>query len=318
MDKLASSSLSRHSPRHHKNPWLAFKRAVKNALFPIPGLRKFFIAARQKIDHALYDLQEPKAGPLFHPHVQPGKPRAIVISIPKSGTYLLHALLNELGLIAAGVHLGESGYYDQRNEEKTRSDFSEIKIDSPLKASVRRIGEGQMAAGHLLYLPENMETLQDFHIFFAYRESRAVFVSYMRYFAKPGHGDEFGIGWKEESDDKKRMELFLRLYAPATSIAHADISGWIHEKRALPVKFETLTGDEGEAAQTALVKKIAAHVDVALNDEAAKALLAKALSGGSRTWSGERSSLERYWSDAAERIFSNTGGSGLNRFLGYP
>lgn len=39
------------------------------------------------------------------PVTVPGKPRVLVISIPKSGTYLLAAYLKKLGLVDTGIHI---------------------------------------------------------------------------------------------------------------------------------------------------------------------------------------------------------------------
>jgi hypothetical protein len=295
-----------------------YKRRIKNVLFPVPGVRKFLIATRQKIEHLLYGLNGPGDDALFENKINPGMPRAMVASIPKSGTYLLHGILKELGLVPSGVHLGESGYYDQRDEATRRTYFGEVKLDSPLIATAKRLGPGQVTASHLLYLPENVKTLSDFRLFFSFRESRAVFVSLMRYFSNPGLGEEFGAAWKNEPDDKKRMEKFLELYAPITIRAHADIAGWVTDKKTLPVKYETLCGDEGEDAQLQLVKKIAAHVDVSLTDDQARNLISKVVGGGSRTWSGKRSDVNQYWSERTEQIFQKNGGQRLNARLGYP
>ena len=45
-----------------------------------------------------------------------GGEKVVVISIPKSGTYLLSALLEKIGFVNTGVHAWETGFHDYRGK----------------------------------------------------------------------------------------------------------------------------------------------------------------------------------------------------------
>ncbi|HVY12320.1 MAG TPA: hypothetical protein VHB73_02010 [Alphaproteobacteria bacterium] len=311
-------------------PFRALKRKIKLLLFPIPHARRYLIEACMIFDAFVHRLRQLRHGrdawprlpvkvivsqgmPLLRLPIKVGKPRAFVTSIHKAGTYLLHGILRELGLVSAGAHLGETGFYDHRDAAKQApGTFREVKITCPLHVSARLVGPGQLAVGHVLPLYWTREALKNFRVFFAYREGRAVFVSHMRYLMRQEHDNELGTAWKKEPDEKRRMEMFMELYGKIYMNDYLEMADWLYYSEALPVRFESLCGDEGEGPQLSMVKRIAKHVDVELSDEDAKALIGKVLGASTKTWSGERSSLERYWSPKCEELFRAAGGEKLN------
>jgi hypothetical protein len=242
-----------------------------------------------------------------------------IISIPKSGTYLIGAILEQLGMISTGVHLWETGFHDYRNHtiQEMVERYQEFANNSPLEKSVGFILPGQFAPGHLCYSRPNLALLSGFKCLFAYRELRACMISHMRWYERPGRGSPKYTAWRQEKEPHLRMERFLHFYTPTLMSFYRYICGWKKHRMPLAVCFETLCGDCGAEAQLGLVRKMGAHVGVELSDAAAQALLLAVMGRETKTWSGGRSVVEDYWNDNCEKIFEAAGGVELDRFLGY-
>ncbi len=327
--------------------WLQIKRQLKNLALTLPGLRAFILVSRIHLDNAVCELGKiinslrgitptqalrKRALPIqaqiytatdglpsFQVQSQPGKPRGVVYSIPKSGTHLMHAVLAELGLIPCNVFINESAFDDQRFlKDQDMVLDQRRKIPCPLALSSELVRPGQFALSHLICAPSVQAHFKDYRQFFICRELRQMYVSNMRWRMKEGHGDEFGLAWKSEPDDKRRMEKFMELYAQAITNTNREIAPWKSVSSVLHAKFETLCGDEGSDAQRALIKAMAAHIGMAIDDTKAIDVIGKALGSHTKTWSGGRSHLDRYWTDKCEEIFRRHGGPELNGFLGYP
>src|SRR5580700_5477984 len=77
--------------------------------------------------------------------------RVIVVSIPKSGTYLVAEFLKALGYRWTGMHLAELAYTDYSGSalEDARRDPGRFARSEPLSISLERIHAGDFAVGHL-------------------------------------------------------------------------------------------------------------------------------------------------------------------------
>jgi hypothetical protein len=83
--------------------------------------------------------------------------------------------------------------------------------------------------------------------------------------------------------------------------------GWLEDPEVLTVRFEELTGDEGETAA-----RIAGFLDVPLLSGAVERRL-----GGTVTWTGELSDWTKYWSDEIEAAWREARGPEIERMFGY-
>lgn len=90
--------------------------------------------------------------------------RAIILSQPKSGTYLCQNLLAEFGIHATHRHLNDGYYhqYDAHNLAHSRQHPEQYKHLLPLKQQIDSIPENSVAVTHLEPNPARVEWLQDF------------------------------------------------------------------------------------------------------------------------------------------------------------
>jgi hypothetical protein len=250
-------------------------------------------------------------GPLPH--------RVAVISIPKSGTYLLGALLAELGLEDTHLHVWETALSDYRNatHEEMVSDFRRREVRMPLARSLTLVQPGQFVVGHLLHMPENLVATAGFTRVFAFRNLRECLVSHMRFVCKPGRHDPEDLAWMERSDPRKRLVGFLQRHVRHLHRRwYQHQVGWLEDRETVPLRFEDLMNEADPGAREASFGALARSLG--LPDAAAiEAALQRCRNRPSKTFSGERSSLAAYWSPAAERIFVRSGCADLNRRMGY-
>ena len=94
--------------------------------------------------------------------------KIFVISQPKAGTYLCANILNELGFVFCGMHMGERKfevYPDPSSKHYARAMKNpaypiNFEYRVPLKKSIRSVLPGQYAVGHLVYNKENQSILK--------------------------------------------------------------------------------------------------------------------------------------------------------------
>jgi hypothetical protein len=89
--------------------------------------------------------------PSLAPVTVPGKPRVLVISMPKAGTYLLAAYLKKLGLVDTGIHINDDGFSDYRGKtiSEVVSRYREFRTFCSLSTVTDLMHEGQFAVGHI-------------------------------------------------------------------------------------------------------------------------------------------------------------------------
>lgn len=245
--------------------------------------------------------------------------KTLVVTMPKSGTYLHAALLKQLGLIDTEVHLVQNGFSDYRNRTvaEMRTEHGNYQVKLPVRHALPLIAPGQFAVSHLPATDENRELVQPFSLIFSYRESRQRLVSLMRFWMLENRGNFEDNSWRQIEDGKERMEYFARHRAMYFFDLSRKYAGWIEHSHILPVAYETLMGDFGEAQQLEAVRAIAAKIDVDIDKAKAKTILAESIGKPTKTWMGARTEIERYWSPECERHFIEAGGLALNDAFGY-
>lgn len=245
--------------------------------------------------------------------------RVMLISIPKSGTYLMSAVLEKLGMVNVGLHVWETGFHDYRGKTipEMVHRYSEFAGNAPLQTTADLVMPGQFMVGHVGANKETKETLAPFKRFLTVRELRQCFVSHMRFFMNDGRGIEHGSDWKVIEDPKTRMRAFLEIYAEELLTWTRRVSAWLDDPGLLRVPFECVVGDMGQTAQKRLMIEVATHINLPLSEEQAGQLISGVLNRPTKTWSGQRSSLDEYWDESCEKIFVELGGVELNSLLRY-
>ena len=269
------------------------------------------------LDAPLYLLKSGKLSLRKHQGVSPKK--VIVISIPKSGTYLVSSILRELGLVDTGVHVWETGFHDYRDRTISEMiyNYAAYAVNLPIADTVDLILPGQYAVGHLACIVKNKDILKSFRKIFLIRELRQSLISHMRWFSQKGRGLEHDQSWKEIRDRKSKMKVFMEIFADDLIEWYSSIADWSDEEDILVVKFENLMGDRGFDNQLEQIMNISKKVGINIDVNTAKEVLQSVLNKPTKTWSGRRSSIEEYWSERCEVILLKNGGDIINSKLGY-
>jgi hypothetical protein len=243
--------------------------------------------------------------------------KAIICSIPKSGTYLVGAILQRLGLRDTRQHLHLRGFTDYNNVdlETARRKPDELSVTEPLEATLRRIASGEFAVGHL---PSNMAPLLgDFKVIFVYRNIRDILVSFCRWTADTGRWTDDGA-WRRLPEGPERLLGFMRTHRKNLRKWIAAAATWKSEPSITQVSFEELMGDDGSAGAAAAMRRIARALEVGpFTDAELLEHLAQAKETETITRSAARSKRESYWNEAVEREFVRCGFAAINTRLGF-
>ena len=247
--------------------------------------------------------------------------KVAIISIRKSGTYLLARLIEELGFVSSGMHLSRGHIDDYRYFDL--ADVREAYRELDVWLSTSLVTEGQYVATHIEHEPKSQVALSDFVRIFARRNLREAIVSMFRMVQK--HKDH--RGYREDLDGLEnrffgngRKRLFARWFERTWPIRHRDFEtmlGWANAREAFQVSFEELIGDLGVGRQTAAFRGIAERCGVNVTPSGISDLVKTTIGSQTMTFSGARTELKSYWSVEAEAIFVNRGFAELNRRLGY-
>jgi hypothetical protein len=243
--------------------------------------------------------------------------RVVVVSIPKSGTYLVAELLKTLGYRWTGMHLAESAYTDYTDSslDEARQDPGRFARNEPLSLSLARIQAGEFAVGHLPFKDDVIQMTAPFKRLYVTRSLRLALISYMRFLQATGRLGAKHLPWYSIPDLRERSCVFLRTTAPYLLMRfYRGMTGWSKFFDAFPVRFEDLTGDAERAART--IESIASFLEVPTPD--APHILRAILESETITKSEGLTQLDDYWSPQAEKLFVEIGGLELAARLGCP
>lgn len=241
--------------------------------------------------------------------------RVIVVSIPKSGTYLVAELLKALGYRWTGMHLAETAYTDYSGSdlEQARHDPGRFARSEPLRLSLNRIHAGEFAVGHLPFKDDVIEASGPFKRLFVTRDLRSALISYMRFMQTTGRLGARHLSWYPIPDPRQRCHVFLQVSAEyLLKRFYEGMVGWSKLDDTLHVRFEDLTND-AECA-TPLIESVARFLGIPNCD--AQGVLRASLATETITKSDGLTRLEDYWSPQAEQRFIEIGGLELNARLG--
>lgn len=241
--------------------------------------------------------------------------RTIVLTIPKSGTYLIGAYLKKIGLIDTGVHLDDVGFTDYRNRsiQEMVESYRDFRKIYPLDQAIRLLRPGQFAVGHIGFNEKTIRDLDGTRIIFVSRELRSALISMMRWLSRPGRGET--SAWKAIEDNRHKLVQFLSECGENLMSWYSAIAGWRNFQDVQAVQFEDMLRDDLRA-DAAL--EIAERCGVCISKDAARNAIDSVINQPTATWSGMNSQIKDHWSREAEDIFVSIGGVELNNRLGYP
>jgi hypothetical protein len=238
----------------------------------------------------------------------------IVISLPKSGTYLMAELLKAFGYRATGWHLSARYCTDYSHADlvEARRDPAKYSRNGTPGEFLSRVRPGEFAVGHLPYNEEILQATAGFQRLYLTRDLRTALVSYMRFLADTGRMDAKNLPWYPLADPRQRVVVFLATTAPRLLEAlYERMVGWSQLDAIHHVRFEDLTADTPQALRT--IDALASSLDVKHDD--ANTLLQTSLSATTVTKSDGLTQLDDYWSDDAEKWFHRIGAADLQTRL---
>jgi hypothetical protein len=145
--------------------------------------------------------------------------KILVISQPKSGTYLCANILQNLGLDFTWMHIGAKSYdkYDPNNLKQGRKYPQRFRYKSTMKESAALVADNQFAVGHIDYSEKAEEIFKDFKKIILYRDPREAGESWNR--------------WKKESG---------RSMTTKKSIPNAKIIEWQNKENTITLNFDAM------------------------------------------------------------------------------
>ncbi len=243
---------------------------------------------------------------------------SLVCSIPKSGTYLVSALLQGLGSEKTHFHLSRHEYsdYSVGKPEEHRQHPERFRVVAPFDTVLRSLTPGQHAVSHLPCCNDVEEVCQQrgIKVFFLCRDLRDCLVSYMRFLADTGRDNSHESQWIKEQGPR-RLLCFLKSYGWFLAAAEPLVP-WQDSSVAVSLRYEELAGDFGRQAQQQALDRVCQQLGVGLNVQA-HAVLQDSLNRPTLTWSGGRTDRSAYWSDEVEELFVRLGGAAVNALLNY-
>lgn len=244
----------------------------------------------------------------------------LICSIPKAGTYLLSDILQALGFCKTHFHISKNEYSDYSfgSREEHRKAPEKFRVVASYQDVLSSLRPGIHAVSHLPCEEETQAVCRRnaVKVLFLARDLRDCAISYMRFLADTGRDGSWQSEWMQTEDGPRRLIRFLETYHWFFAAAKP-ITSWQSCPIASTIRFESLLGDYGTAAQHQAIEQICTHVELGALPLDTNSLLSSTLHTPTLTWSGQRTQRSLYWSDAAEKRFVELGGDVLNRHLGY-
>ncbi|MDO7867856.1 sulfotransferase domain-containing protein [Nocardioides jiangxiensis] len=192
----------------------------------------------------------------------PPGPRVVANSIPKAGTHLVTALLDQL-----------PGFrYSGRFVQLEASHFAHPETAaSELQKNIRRVRTSSYMTTHLPALSPITDVLaaSDVRTVMAIRDPRALAVSAFNYLRTAEH-----VGSRDEvlgmfPTDEALMDAIVHGYgepgdplsAPPIEVLFNAYAGWLDQPGVLTVRFEDLVGSQGGGASDSQVEQVARILD---------------------------------------------------------
>ena len=251
----------------------------------------------------------------------PGRPGSLLVNtIPKSGTYLVSALLQRLGAHDSGLHSRDDHFWEfgGRPQLAVIADPNQFIRHELLVDSIRLLGAGEFAVGHLADAPGALRVLDEHQVgvVFLVRDLRSSLISNMRFLSDPRRRQD-PLPWMSIEVPTERFRAFLEHHGKRYLRGVREQLGWLETGRPV-IRFEELYGDHGDGAQTRAVDDLvgAAGLDVEVS-QAVDVLTTEVIGASTRTYSGRRSEPEEYVSEESARLLDELGVPALNRLLGY-
>jgi len=128
--------------------------------------------------------------------------KVIVISQPKSGTYLCGEILKNLDIGPTHLHIAKDSYtyYDPKKLNQIIKDPKLTRVMCDLKDSVNKINENQYALSHLSYNKDNETLLRSFKKIILVRDEEERKESFDRWMKNTGREQDEGRTFDQQKE----------------------------------------------------------------------------------------------------------------------
>jgi len=254
--------------------------------------------------------------PLFSPDAGNNPHKAVVTTIPKSGTYLVSAILLHAGFELVKLNVRRNSFRDFR--WKDLNDVTNLENKLPLEILVKMIIPGQVIAGHIQCDNYTKNTLLNFKKIFVYRNMRDALVSAMR------HAEKWAIIASEREILQKMNDgpEKLLLYMKSTTCKHFVttsnyVIGWLEDSDTFKISYEEIMGDFGKEKQKEVLIQLFKFLDYRINKEQIETILNLTFDSETLTKTEKRTNIEKFWNNDVGNEFVKLGFEKLNSKLGF-
>ena len=156
--------------------------------------------------------------------------KTFVITIPKSGTYLMRELLEQIGLKSSYLHISERGTYDYSKVslEKGRKNPQSCLKQMSLEESLNNIPENSFAVGHLTHTPRIIDLLSSFNVLFLKRDFKDTVLSRMLFLLQTGRANRQASDkiWVNEQNKQQQFLKYVETNGDNIAKQYSEILPW--------------------------------------------------------------------------------------------
>jgi hypothetical protein len=230
--------------------------------------------------------------------------KTAVVSIPKTGTYLVGEILKCLGLSFRG-HVSTHDYMQSLDLETLRSDPDKALVPIDFDRFLESVWDNEFVVGHFPCDGRVRNKLHGWKTVFTHRELRDVVVSCTRYYSKivglrSPHVEKAKL-FKSLPLGEEKISLWFELWGREYSnLAHA-MKDWPAYAHA--VRFENVAGLRGRDKQIETIIALCNYLEVPFVDSELAMLIDKCLATETVTSTGKLSNYTEVWTPALEDLF---------------
>lgn len=249
---------------------------------------------------------------LISDKLKPQRPKAVLISIPRSGTHLGTELLKRLGLVYGGLHVSPGLEVDVVQDHRTMKlspsgslFWSSYRL--PVTDIFHLIGNGQFVQGHVPFTDDIRRSLTGFKIVVIRRNLRDVSISSMRFISSLlARGiefpDEYGSDWHSMADGPRKVIRYLETHGGGIKDMAKVIRPWETLPNSFCFDFEDLTNPH-EGIAVSCIERVATFLRCPISRRRAQTIRKAIVGRPTATWTGKLSHWEDLWDEDVESAF---------------